>query len=136
MADNNSNADEPTVIAATTDDTLESQNNVESKAQDVSDSVTDTQTTEKDGTHVQLTEVVSSQETSNSKSGSPALSKREALPTPKGFFARGRSSFLEWENVTFTVKQRGKPKPILHGISGTSTPGAMLALMGSVACRV
>lgn len=49
---------------------------------------------------------------------------------PKGFLGNNRAAVLEWDNVEFRVKEKGKVKTILREVSGASVPGKMLALMG------
>lgn len=58
---------------------------------------------------------------------------KQVLDTPKHFrSSRKAQSVLEWKDVSFSVKERGKKKVILDSVSGSSASGAMLALMGFV----
>ena len=53
------------------------------------------------------------------------------INTPKGFnLSKRRRAHLEWDNISFKVRERGQEKVILSDVSGSSTPGQMLALMG------
>lgn len=51
--------------------------------------------------------------------------------TPRHFTRRRKDQmFLEWNDIKFSVKERGKVKEILKGVNGTAGSGEMLALMG------
>jgi hypothetical protein len=71
-------------------------------------------------------------ETKEGGGDSPLSAKSPtSKPAPSKFlnFA-GEPARLEWHDVKFDVKQRGKVKPILHGVSGAANPGSIVALMG------
>ena len=69
------------------------------------------------------------------KPSSAAAAK--AVATPAHFSRAGQKrTVLEWEDIKFSVRERGKYKDILNGVSGASVAGEMVALMGCVRANV
>ena len=55
----------------------------------------------------------------------------EAPLVPAPGLSAADSALLEWQDLRYSVRQKGEEKPILRGVSGHAAPGTLTAILGA-----